>query len=70
MKQHQQFTEHAAGKLGPAGHTQPHNFQRIQIPWIGNMSMAKTIWTRENVVGKASPCEDQGGREITVAEAC
>jgi hypothetical protein len=30
MKQHQQFTEHAAGTLGPAGHTQPHKFQRIQ----------------------------------------
>jgi hypothetical protein len=29
--------------------------------------MEETIWTRENVVGKVFPCEDQGGRGITVA---
>ena len=27
------------------------------------------IWTRENDVGKVFPCEDQGGRAITVAVA-
>jgi len=31
--------------------------------------MEEAIWTIENVVGKAFPCEDQGGRGITVAEA-
>jgi len=31
--------------------------------------MEEAIWTRENVVGKVFPCEDQGGRGITVAVA-
>ena len=31
--------------------------------------MEGAIWTRENDVGKVFPCEDQGGRGITVAVA-
>lgn len=30
-------------------------------------SVDGAIWTRENDVGKVFPCEDQGGRGITVA---
>jgi hypothetical protein len=31
--------------------------------------MEETIWTRENVIGQVFPCEDQGGRGITVTVA-
>jgi hypothetical protein len=31
--------------------------------------MEGAVWTREKVVGKGFPCEDQGGRGIAVAVA-
>ena len=54
--------------LAHTGHTQSSDFRGVRV--FGGLSygsMEGAIWTRENVVGKVFPCEDQGGRGITVA---
>jgi hypothetical protein len=57
--------------LAHTGHTPPHKFQGDSGSFggWGYGSMEEGIWTRENVVGKVFPCEDRGGRGITVAVA-
>jgi hypothetical protein len=58
-------------RLGPyRAHTTTQVSGGFRIFWgLGCGSMEGAIWTRENVVGKVFPCEDQGGRGITVAVA-
>jgi hypothetical protein len=48
-------------------HYLPHTFQEADYveSWIAGVW--SEIWTRENVVGKVFPREDQGDRGITVA---
>ena len=70
LKRHHHFTEHIVGTWPTQGYTQSHDLGElgsfgIWIYW----NMEGAIWTRENAVGKVFPCEDQGGRGITVAVA-
>lgn len=59
-------TEHTDG-LGPQGVQQITHVSRGRIRWsLDDGGMEGVIWTRENVVGKVFPHEDQGDRGITV----
>lgn len=70
LKRHHQFTEHIAGTWPTQGHTQSYDLgESGSWGFWSYGSMERAIWTRENDVGKVFPCEDQGGRGITVAVA-
>jgi hypothetical protein len=68
-KQHHQFTEHTARYLAHTGHTITRFRESGSTGFWSCGGMEEATWTRENVVGKVFPCEDQGGRGITVTVA-